>query len=100
MTQVNAKAWRQGLQRAGIQDFRWYGLRHTWASWHVQAGTPLYVLQELGGWESVETMRRYAQLANEHLAGYVNRLLALRAVGEESDSYDLATAYKKGLSYF
>jgi hypothetical protein len=24
------------------------------ASWHIQAGTPLHVLQELGGWESVQ----------------------------------------------
>lgn len=32
---------------------------HTWASWHVQAGTPLRVLQELGGWECVEMMQKY-----------------------------------------
>ncbi|ESS71257.1 integrase Int [Methyloglobulus morosus KoM1] len=49
ITQVNTKAWRQALSRAGIDNFRWYDLRHTWASWHVQAGTPLHVLQELGG---------------------------------------------------
>jgi hypothetical protein len=36
----------------------------------------------------------------EHLAGYVDRLSALRAVGEESDSYDLATGNKKGFSHF
>jgi integrase len=43
VTQVNTKAWRAALQRAGIGDFRWHDLRHTWASW--QAGTPLHVLQ-------------------------------------------------------
>jgi len=63
----------------------------------VQAGISLHVLQELGGWESVEMVRRYAHLSSEHLAGYVDRLSALRAVGEESDSYDLATGTKKGL---
>jgi integrase len=98
--QVNTKAWRCALQRAGIKDFRWHDLRHTWASWHVQAGTPLHVLQELGGWESVEMVRRYAHLSSEHLAGYVDRLSALHVVGEEPDSYDLATGNKKGLSHF
>jgi len=58
VTVVNTKAWREALKRAGIVDFRWHDLRHTWASWHAQAGTPLNVLQELGGWESVEMVRR------------------------------------------
>jgi integrase len=95
--EVNTKAWRQALQRAGIKDFRWHDLRHTWASWHVQAGTPPNVLQELGGWESAEMVRRYAHLSSDHLAGYVDRLSALHAVADETSSYDLATVNKKGL---
>ena len=46
--QVNTKAWRKALKRAEIEDFRWHDLRHTWASWHVQNGTPLFALHELG----------------------------------------------------
>jgi integrase len=97
VVQTNTKAWRCALKRAGIAYFRWHDLRHTWASWHVQAGTPLHALQELGGWESVEMVRRYAHLSSEHLSGYVDRLSALHVVGEESDSYDFATGNKKGL---
>jgi integrase len=74
MRQVNTKAWRAALKRAGIHGFRWHDLRHTWASWHVQAGTPLHVLQELGGWETAEMVRRYAHLSADHLAGYVDRV--------------------------
>jgi len=83
--QVNTKAWKRALKRAGIGNFRWHDLRHTWASWHVQAGTPLHVLQELGGWESVEMVRRYAHLSSEHLTEYVDRMSAgLRVVEAEN----------------
>jgi integrase len=72
--QVNTKAWYAALERAGIKDFRWRDLRHTWASWHVQGGTPLFALQERGGWESAKMVRRYAHLAADHLAPYAERL--------------------------
>lgn len=48
-SQVTTAAWYKALKRCAIDDFRWHDLRHTWASWHVQSGTPLNVLQELGG---------------------------------------------------
>ncbi len=83
--QVNTKAWRAALQRAGIADFRWHDLRHTWASWHVQAGTPLHVLQELGGWESVEMVRRYAHLSSKHLIQYVDRMSSSLTVVKNDD---------------
>ena len=41
---------------------------HTWASWHAQNGTPLHVLQEMGGWQTASMVRRYAHLAPAHLA--------------------------------
>ena len=78
--QVSTKAWYKGLAAAGIEDFRWHDLRHTWASWHVQNGTPLFALQELGGWESPEMVRRYAHMSADHLAPYADRLCALRGV--------------------
>jgi len=46
----------------------------------VQAGTPLHVLQELGGWECVEMVRKYAHLSSEHLVEYVDRLSRLKVV--------------------
>ena len=68
----NNHAWRKALVRAGIENFRWHDLRHTWASWHIQNGTPLHILQELGGWSSYEMVRRYAHLSSEHLSEYAN----------------------------
>lgn len=78
--QVNTKAWHKALIRAGIKDFRWHDLRHTWASWHVQAGTPLQVLQELGGWSSYEMVLKYAHLSAGHLADYAEKLCRPKAV--------------------
>lgn len=74
VNQVNTKAWKQALKRAGIANFRWHDLRHTWASWHVQSGTPLQVLQELGGWSCYEMVLRYAHLSAGHLADYAENL--------------------------
>ena len=57
----------KALKRAGIENFRWHDLRHTWVSWHVQQGTPLFALQEMAGWETEKMVRRYAHLS--YLAG-------------------------------
>ena len=65
---------------AGIADFRWHDLRHTWASWHVQSGTPLHALRELGGWSTTQMVQRYAHLSAEHLAECANRLGCPRTI--------------------
>lgn len=49
---ANTHAWVNALKRAGIEDFRWHDLRHTWASWHRMQGTPTHELQQLGGWKT------------------------------------------------
>jgi integrase len=85
---VNTKAWKAALRRASVADFRWHDLRHTWASWHVQAGTPVNVLQELGGWESADMVRRYAHLAPDHLAEFAERLSRPRAIGGTNLAHD------------
>lgn len=70
-------AWRAALVRAGIEDFRFHDLRHTWASWLIQAGVPLSALQEMGGWESIEMVQRYAHLAPNHLTEHARHIDAI-----------------------
>ena len=74
LNSANSTAWRAALKRAGIEDFRWHDLRHTWASWQRQAGTPTHELQRLGGWRTGAMVERYAHLAPDHLAVAASRL--------------------------
>ena len=71
---TTTKAWYGAVKRAGVAPLRFHDLRHTFASWHVQQGTPLSVLQELGGWQSSAMVSRYAHLGAEHLAPWNDRL--------------------------
>lgn len=82
VTQTSTKAWRDAVKLAGIKlGFRWHDLRHTWASWHAQDGTPLNVLQELGAWSSNEMVQRYAHLATKHLSAWVDGHVGLGSAG-------------------
>lgn len=70
--QNDKRDFTRACRLVGIKDFRWHDLRHTWASWHVQRGTPLLVLKELGGWETIEMVQKYAHLAPSHVAAHAN----------------------------
>jgi len=84
---INAKVWRKAARAAGIEGFRWHDLRHAWATRHIQAGTSTAELQELGGWQSSEMVRRYTHFAAEHLAKAAARIepsdTKLATAGEE-----------------
>lgn len=76
----STKAWWKALKRAGITNFRWHDLRHTWASWHVIKGTSLYELKELGNWRSFEMVMRYAHLNSTRLKEAADRLTGAELV--------------------
>ena len=71
---LNTRAWRKALQRAEITDFRFHDLRHTWASWHRQNGTPAHELQAMGGWSTATMVERYAHLGKDVIAGASKRI--------------------------
>jgi len=71
---VTNTAWHTALKRAGVEDFRFHDLRHTWASWHRQAGTSCDELKDLGGWKSRTMVDRYAKFATENLLFAASRI--------------------------
>ncbi len=89
ITQCTTKAWYKALVKAKIENFRWHDLRHTWASWHVQNGTTLQELQQLGAWESYEMVLRYAHLSSDHLKRAAERVTncILKAEHQEGGGY-------------
>lgn len=80
--ELSNSAWKTALRRAGIEDFRFHDLRHTWASWHRQAGTSCDELKDLGGWKSRVMVDRYAKFATEHLAVAAARIESVRGGAE------------------
>jgi len=56
------------LERAGIKDFRFHDLRHTFASWYMMNGGDLYELAKILGHSNIKMTERYAKLARQHIA--------------------------------
>jgi len=90
---VNTKAWKKGLKRAGIENFRWHDLRHVWATWHVMAGTSLGELQELGAWKSETMVKRYAHFAPEQLRRAADRLATFWSTGTKDAAKETAATH-------
>ena len=57
--------------RAGMPDLRVHDLRHSFASFLVNAGRSLYEVQELLGHADIRTTSRYAHLTRERLIAAV-----------------------------
>lgn len=71
ITTLQHTEWKAILEKAGITNFRWHDLRHTWATDMVKAGCPLHVLQKLGGWETIQMVMKYAHHDVESLRQFV-----------------------------
>ena len=67
-------SWAGLLKNARIKDFRFHDLRHDFASKLVMAGTPLNTVRDLLGHTDIKTTLRYAHLAPEHQASWVEKI--------------------------
>jgi len=73
--EIDRRPFAKAVRAAGLPEgFRFHDLRHTWASWHAQAGTPMLTLQRLGGWKTLSMLNRYAHLSADDLAQYTGNV--------------------------
>lgn len=63
-----ARVFEPALRAAGVPRGVPHDMRHTAASWLVQAGRSLYEVQDLLGHESLKTTQRYSHLAPDRHA--------------------------------
>jgi integrase len=66
--------WDRIRKRAGLADVRLHDLRHSYASFLVNQGISLYVVQGLLGHAHSRTTQRYAHLAHETLLDAAERV--------------------------
>ena len=76
--------FNSALKRAGISDFRFHDLRHTFASHFVMRGGSLKELQEILGHKTMTMTLRYAHLSKEHKRKAVNLLNGLTTSQNEN----------------
>jgi integrase len=62
------KSFETILTTAGIENFRFHDLRHTFASWYMMNGGDLYELAKILGHSNIKMTERYAKLAKCHIA--------------------------------
>lgn len=72
---VTTAMWRRECKAAELDGVTFHTMRHSWASWQTQAGTPTRILQEMGGWASAQMPQLYSHLDPGHLAQYADRTL-------------------------
>ena len=69
-------SWNTARIQAGLQEVRIHDLRHSYASFLVNAGRSLYEVQRLLGHTQIKTTQRYAHLSHDTLLEATNSVTA------------------------
>lgn len=68
------KQWEAALKRSKIEDFRFHDLRHSAASYLLESGATLPELSAILGQRTIQMVKRYAHLADNHAVAVAERM--------------------------
>jgi len=68
------KAWLTAIEKAGIDNFHFHDLRHSCASYLAMNGASLAEIAEVLGHKTLQMVKRYAHLSEQHTLGVVERM--------------------------
>ena len=68
------KQWEAALEKSEVINFRFHDLRHTAATYLLQAGASLPELSAILGHRSLQMVKRYAHMAENHAVAVVERM--------------------------
>lgn len=68
------RAWKAAINAAQITDFRFHNLRHTTASYLAMNGATLAEIAEMLGHKTLQMVRRYTHLSEQHTADVLERM--------------------------
>ena len=80
------KPFHTALKKAGINDFRFHDLRHTFASHFIMNGGDLLTLKEILGHSSMKMAERYSHLAAAHKRRQITNIEGLFSDGHPMDT--------------
>ena len=71
--------FEKAVKRAGIEDFTFHDLRHTFASHLVMNGVDIRTVQQLLGHKDIKMTMRYSHLSDSHLMDAVQKVGSILA---------------------
>jgi integrase len=75
MKDLNRRIWHRVCKSVGLDGLRFHDLRHNWASRHAEKGSDILAIKELGGWKTLDMVRRYTHPSLDYLSLQANNIV-------------------------